>query len=87
MRRIAILNATEVIRTTFTEAKTVFYKLCRVKNLCPRTITYYTEDLNQGHQCLSNHPAIGFFNKARSKIEELLLHFQLKKGTIILLSE
>ena len=87
MRRIAILNATEVIRTTFTEAKNAFYKHCRIKNLRPRTITYYTEDLNQGYQCLSNHPAIGFFNKVRSKIEELLLHFQLKEGKILLSSE
>ena len=87
MRRTTILNAAEVRRTTFSEAQNAFYKHCRIKNLRPRTITYYTEDLNQGHQCLSNHPAIGFFNKVRSKIEELLLHFLLEKGKILLSSE
>ena len=87
MRRTTILNAAEVRRTTFIEAQNAFYKHCRIKNLRPRTITYYTEDLNQGHQCLSNHPAIGFFNKVRSKIEELLLHFLLEKGKILLSSE
>ena len=43
------MNAAEVRRTTFTEAQNAFYKHCRIKNLRPRTITYYTEDLNYFH--------------------------------------
>ncbi|MBR6113855.1 MAG: hypothetical protein IKQ10_01605 [Oscillospiraceae bacterium] len=49
MRRTTILNAKEVRRTTFSEAQNAFYKHCRIKNLRPRTITYYTEDLNYFH--------------------------------------
>ncbi len=49
MRRTTILNAVEVRRTTFLEAQNAFYKHCRLKNLRPRTITYYTEDLNYFH--------------------------------------
>lgn len=46
MRRMKILNAAEVRRTPFSEAANAFYKHCRVKNLRPRTITYYKEDLS-----------------------------------------
>lgn len=49
MRRTTILNAVEVRRTTFSEAESAFIKHCRVKNLRPRTITYYAEDLNYFH--------------------------------------
>ena len=49
MRRTTILNAVQVKRTTFTEAENAFYKHCRVKNLRPRTITYYKEDLTYFH--------------------------------------
>ena len=49
MRRTTILNAKEVRRITFSEAQNAFYKHCRIKNLRPRTITYYTEDLNYFH--------------------------------------
>ncbi len=50
MRRTKILNAAEVRRTTFTEAENAFYKHCRLKNLRPRTITFYTEDLTYFHR-------------------------------------
>ena len=49
MRRTTILNAVEVRRTTVTEAENAFYKHCKLKNLRPRTITYYTEDLTYFH--------------------------------------
>ena len=49
MRRMKIINAEEVRRTPFTEAANAFYKHCRVKNLRPRTITYYKEDLTYFH--------------------------------------
>ena len=49
MRRMKILNASEVRRTTFTEAENAFYKHCRLKNLRPQTITYYKEDLTYFH--------------------------------------
>ena len=49
MRRTKILNAEEVRRTTYLEAQKAFHKHCRLKNLRPRTITYYTEDLNYFH--------------------------------------
>ena len=49
MRRTKILNAAEVKRTTFTEAENAFYKHCRLKNLRPRTINYYREDLTYFH--------------------------------------
>ena len=45
MRRTKILNATEVKRTSYTEAANAFYRHCKLKNLRPRTITYYKEDL------------------------------------------
>ena len=46
MRRTKILNAEEVRRTTYLEAQKAFHKHCRLKNLRPRTITCYTEDLD-----------------------------------------
>ena len=49
MRRTKILNAEEVRRTTYLEAQKAFHKHCRLKNLRPRTITYYTEDLDYFH--------------------------------------
>lgn len=49
MRRTKILNASEVRRTTITEAENAFYKHCRLKNLRPQTITYYKEDLTYFH--------------------------------------
>ena len=49
MRRTTILNAEEVRRKPFNEAKYEFLKHCRIKNLRPRTITYYEEDINYFH--------------------------------------
>ena len=49
MRRTTILNAWEVKRTLFREAEGLFYKNCRLRNLRPQTIRYYTEDLNYFH--------------------------------------
>lgn len=49
MRRTKILNAAAVHKTTFTEAQNAFIKHCRLKNLRPRTIAYYTEDLAYFH--------------------------------------
>ena len=46
MRRTTILNAEAVRRKPFNEAKYEFLKHCRIKNLRPRTITYYEEDIN-----------------------------------------
>ena len=46
MRRITILNASEIRRKPFNEAKNEFLKHCRIKNLRPRTITCYEEDIN-----------------------------------------
>ena len=40
MRRTKILNASEVRRTTFTEAENAFYKHCRLKNLRPKIAFY-----------------------------------------------
>lgn len=49
MRRTTILNAVEVRRTTFSEAESAFIKHCRIKNLRPKTITYYEEDIEYFH--------------------------------------
>ena len=49
MRRTKILNAAEVRRTPFSEAETAFLKHCRLKNLRPKTITYYEEDIQYFH--------------------------------------
>ena len=49
MRRTKILNAVEVKRTPFSEAESAFLKHCRIKNLRPKTITYYEEDINYFH--------------------------------------
>ena len=49
MRRTTILNPVEVRRTTYSEAQNAFYKHCRLKNLRPKTIEYYTEDLTYFH--------------------------------------
>lgn len=49
MRRTKILNPVEVRRKTYNEAQKEFYKHCRLKNLRPQTIRYYTEDLTYFH--------------------------------------
>ena len=49
MRRTKILNAKQVRRTPFSEAETAFYKHCMLKNLRPKTINYYREDLTYFH--------------------------------------
>ena len=49
MRRTKILNAAEVRRTTFSEAGNSFLKHCRIKNLRPKTIAYYEEDIQYFH--------------------------------------
>ena len=49
MRRTKILNPVEVRRTTYTEAQNAFIKHCRLKNLRPQTVKYYTEDLTYFH--------------------------------------
>ncbi len=49
MRRTKILNAEAVHKTTLLEAQNAFYKHCCLKNLRPRTITYYEDDLNYFH--------------------------------------
>ena len=49
MRRTKILNSVEVRRTTYTEAQNAFIKHCRLKNLRPQTVKYYTEDLTYFH--------------------------------------
>ena len=49
MRRTTIFNAVEVRRTTFSEAESAFIKHCRIKNLRPKNITYYEEDIEYFH--------------------------------------
>ena len=49
MRRTTILNAKEVRRTTFKEAEEAFFKHCKLKNLRPRSLEYYREDLHYFH--------------------------------------
>lgn len=49
MRRTKILNADEVRRKPFSEAKNEFIKHCRIKNLRPKTVTYYEEDIHYFH--------------------------------------
>ena len=49
MRRTKILNADEVRRKPFSEAKNEFIKHCRIKNLRPKTIKYYEEDIHYFH--------------------------------------
>lgn len=45
MRRTTILNAKQVKRMSFSEAEQLFTKHCKLKNLSPQTMRYYTEDL------------------------------------------
>ena len=49
MRYTEILNATQVKRTTYQEAVTAFQRHCKLKNLRPKTMEYYSEDLNYFH--------------------------------------
>ena len=49
MRRTTILNSSAVKQTTFEEAQTSFLKHCKLRNLRPQTIRYYTEDLTYFH--------------------------------------
>lgn len=49
MKRTTILNPKEIKRTTFREAEEAFFKHCKLKNLRPRSIEYYREDLHFFH--------------------------------------
>jgi len=46
MVRRTIKNPKEIQRKTLHEAQKIFLQNCRIKNLSPRTLKYYEEDLN-----------------------------------------
>ena len=46
MLRTKIKNPKENRRKTLQEAQKIFLQNCRIKNLSPRTLKYYEEDLN-----------------------------------------
>ena len=53
MRRTTILNNVNTSRTTIQQAEQEFFKFCKLKNLRPQTIKYYTEDLTYFHNAIS----------------------------------
>lgn len=53
MRRTTILNNVNTRRTTIQKAEQEFYKHCKLTNLRPQTIKYYTENLIYFHSAIS----------------------------------
>ena len=76
MRRTTILNAVQVKRTTFAEAENAFYKHCKLKNLRPRTINYYKEDLTYFH----GKTAVKYVDEVTQEVFETFLLNELEAG-------
>ena len=76
MRRTTILNSSEVKQTTFEEAQTSFLKHCRLRNLRPQTIRYYTEDLTYFH---ANVP-LRFVGQITQEVFDNFIFQQLEQG-------
>ena len=76
MRRTKILNATEVKRTSYTEAANAFYRHCKLKNLRPRTITYYKEDLTYFH----GKTAVKYIDEITQTVFDSFLLNELEAG-------
>ena len=76
MRRTTILNAVEVKRTTFAEAENAFYKHCKLKNLRPRTINYFKEDLTYFH----GKTAVKYADEVTQEVFEAFLLNELEAG-------
>ena len=74
MRRTTILNAVQVKRTTFAEAENAFYKHCKLKNLRPRTINYYKEDLTYFH----GKTAVKYVDEVTQEVFETFLLNELE---------
>jgi len=76
MRRMTIANSCEVRQTTFKEAEAAFIKHCKLRNLRPQTIRYYTEDLNYFH---SNVP-VRYVNQITQEVFDEFIFQQLEQG-------
>ncbi len=76
MRRTTILNAKEVKRTTFKEAEDAFFKHCVLKNLRPRSLEYYREDLHFFH---ANVP-VKYVDEISQEVFENFIINELERG-------
>lgn len=76
MRRTTILNSSAVKQTTFEEAQTSFLKHCKLRNLRPQTIRYYTEDLTYFH---ANVP-LRFVGQITQEVFDNFIFQQLEQG-------
>ena len=76
MRRTTILNSKEVKRITYAEATAAFYKHCRLKNLRPPTIQYYTEDLTYFH----SQTQVRFIDEVTQEVYDNFIFQELEAG-------
>jgi len=76
MRRKNILNSFEVKQTTFNEAEAAFLKHCKLRNLRPKTIDYYTEDLTYFHA----HVPVRYVNQITKEVFDNFIFQELEKG-------
>ena len=76
MRRRTILNAKQINRTSFNEAETSFYKHCMLRNLRPKTIGYYKEDLNYLHVKLP----VRYIDEISQEVFDEFIYKELQEG-------
>ena len=76
MRRMTILNSSEIKQTTFSEAEVAFLKHCKLRNLRPQTIRYYKEDLTYFHA----YVPMRFINQITQEVFDDFIFQQLEQG-------
>lgn len=76
MVRRTIKNPKEIQRKTLQEAQKIFLQNCRIKNLSPRTLKYYEEDLNY----FFSHIKVKYVDEIALEVYEAFLSGELEEG-------
>lgn len=76
MRRTTIINAKAVKRVAYGEAKQAFLRHCRLKNLSPKTIQYYEEDIEWFGKCAAPR----YIDAVTQEVFENFVYEELEAG-------
>ena len=76
MKRTTIINPREVKRTSYKEAEEAFFKHCKLKNLRPRSLEYYREDLHYFHTRIP----VKYVDEISQEIFENFIVDELERG-------
>ena len=76
MRRTTIVDRSGISRTSFVDARNAFLKHCKMRNLRPQTIRYYTEDLTYFHA----HVPVQFADEVSQEVFDDFIFRELEAG-------